>query len=170
MVRELSRLSLLVGGALFLVLAGWTTRGEAGVNVTVGADGVQVTVGGDGVQVNVGGEGVSVNTGNMLPLIRFAAAPELVVIPGTYIYIVPDIDAEVLFFQGNWWRPYEGRWYRAEDYNGPWSALESGRVPGGLTVLPLEYRQHQSPGYRRIPHEELRRNWKQWEREKHWDR
>jgi len=131
MVSKMSRLFLLFIVALFIVVTGSATSSEAGVNITVGDDGVNVTVGGEGVNVNIEPN---------LPAVRFAAPPDVVVIPGTYIYIVPDIDADVLFFQGYWWRPYEGLWYRAQEYNGQWSYVEPERIPSGLRTLPQDYR------------------------------
>jgi len=160
MLRKMSKSCLLVNGALLFVLTGAAIQCEAGVDVNVGDDGVNVII---------GGEGVNINIGTNLPSVRFAAPPDLVVIPGTYVYLVPDIDADVLYFQGYWWRPYEGRWYRSQEYNGPWSRLEAERVPGGLRALPQDYRHRLTPGYERMPHEDVRRNWKQWEKEKHWD-
>ncbi len=91
MIRKMRKSCLLVIGALLLVLTGSATQSEAGVNVNIGVN---------------------------LPAIRFAAPPDVVVIPGTYVYMVPDIDVDVLFFQGYWWRPYEGLWYRSRDYKG----------------------------------------------------
>jgi hypothetical protein len=161
MGSKMSRLCLLVIGALFIVLTGSETQSEAGVNVNVGDDGVNVTV---------GGEGVNVSVGTNLPAVRFAAPPDVVLIPGTYVYIVPDMDVDVLFFQGYWWRPYKGHWYRSQEYNGQWSHVEPERIPGGLRALPQDYRDRLSPGYDRIPHDDVKRNWNQWEKEKHWDR
>jgi hypothetical protein len=161
MERKTRKSRLPVIAALFFVLTGSATQSEAGVNVNVDEG---------GVNVDLGGEGVNVNVGSNLPANRFAAPPDVVVIPGTYVYIVPDIDVDVLFYQGYWWRPYEGRWYRSEDYNGQWSYIDSGRIPSGLRALPQDYRQRLSPGHERIPHGEVKRNWKQWEKEKHWDR
>ncbi len=113
----------------------------------------------------------AVNVQVNLPAIRFAAPPEVVVIPGTYVYMVPDIETDVLFFQGYWWRPYEGRWYRSGDYKGRWSYVAPSRVPGGLRSLPQDYRHRiSSPGHERIGHRDVKSNWKRWEREKHWDR
>jgi len=143
MERKTRKSCLPVIAALFFVLTGSATQSEAGVNV---------------------------NVGNNLPAFRFAAPPDVVVIPGTYVYMVPDIDVDVLFYQGDWWRPYEGHWYRSQDYNGQWSYMEPGRVPSGLRGLPQDYRHHLSPGYGRISHGDVKRNWKQWEKEKHWDR
>ena len=79
MIRKIRKSCLLVIGALLLVLTGSATQSEAEVNVNIGVN---------------------------LPAIRFAAPPEVVVIPGTYVYMVPDIDVDVLFFQVYWLRPY----------------------------------------------------------------
>lgn len=152
MVRKMSRTCLPVIAALLFFLTGSATHSEAEVNV------------------NIGDGGVNVSIGSNLPAFRFSAPPDVVVIPGTYVYMVPDIDADVLFYQGDWWRPYGGNWYRSEDFNGPWSYVEPGRIPSGLRALPQDYRHRLSPEYERIPHGDVKRNWKQWEKEKHWDR
>ena len=143
MIRKIRKSCLLVIGALLLVLTGSATQSEAEVNVNIGVN---------------------------LPAIRFAAPPEVVVIPGTYVYMVPDIDVDVLFFQGYWWRPYEGRWYRSRDYKGQWRYIEHRSIPRGLRALPQDYRHRLSPGYERIPHRDVQRHWKKWEKEKYWDR
>ena len=143
MIRKMRKSYLLVVGALLLVLTVSETHSEAGVNVNVGIN---------------------------LPAVRFAAPPHVVVIPGTYVYMVPDIDVDVLFFQGYWWRPYEGHWYRSRDYKGRWRYVEPGRIPPGLRALPQDYRHGLSPEYERRPHRNVQRNWKKWEREKYWDR
>lgn len=161
MGRKTRNTRLPVIAALLLVLTGFATQAKAGVNVFVG-DG--------GVNVDVGGEGVNVSVGNNLPPVRYAAPPDVVVIPGTYVYMVPDIDADVFFYQGDWWRPHEGHWYRSRDYDGQWSYVEPGRIPGGLRALPQDYRHRLSPGYERISHRDVKRYWKQWEKEKYWDR
>jgi len=143
MRRKMRKSFLLVIGALLLVMAGSATQSEAGINVNIGVN---------------------------LPAVRFAAPPVVAVIPGTYVYMVPDIDVDVLFFQGYWWRPYEGHWYRSRDYKGSWRYIEPERVPRGLRALPRDYRHRLSPGYERIPHGEVQRNWRKWEKEKYWDR
>ena len=41
---------------------------------------------------------VSVNIGISLPpLIEFSAPPELIVLPGTYVYVAPDVDEDIYF-------------------------------------------------------------------------
>jgi hypothetical protein len=39
------------------------------------------------------------------PEYTFPSPPEVAVIPGTYVYVVPDIPAEILFYHGYWYRP-----------------------------------------------------------------
>jgi hypothetical protein len=143
MIRKMRKSCLLVIGAVLLVLTGAAAQSQAGVNVNIGVN---------------------------LPAYRFAAPPDVVVIPGTYVYMVPDIDVDVLFFQGYWWRPYEGHWYRSRDYKGSWRYVEPRSIPRGLKALPQDYRHRLSPGYERIPHGDVKKNWKKWEKEKHWEK
>ena len=144
MIRKMRKSCLLVIAALLLVLTGSVIQSEAAVNVNVGIN---------------------------LPAIRFAAPPEVVVIPGTtYVYMVPNFDVDVLFYQGYWWRPYEGHWYRSRSYKGSWRYVAPANIPRGLRALPQDYRHRLAPGYERIPHRDVQRNWKKWEREKYWDR
>jgi hypothetical protein len=103
------------------------------------------------------------------PAYRFSAPPPVVVIPGTYVYMIPDIDTDVFFFSGYWFRSHEGHWFRAGSYNGPWAYWPDNRVPRALMELPPDYRRV-PPGYRRIPQAELRRGWAGWERDRYWDR
>lgn len=141
MIRKMKRLCLLVVSALLLVLTVSAVQSKAGVNVQI-----------------------------YLPPIGFAAPPEVVVIPGTYVYMVPGMNEDVLFFQGYWWRPYEGHWYRSRTYNGRWRHMEPERMPRELRGLPQDYRHRISPEFERIPHKEVKKNWKKWEKEKHWER
>jgi hypothetical protein len=39
-----------------------------------------------------------------------------------------------------------------------------------LQALPQDYRHRLSPGYQRIRHGDVKKNWKKWEREKYWDK
>ncbi len=104
------------------------------------------------------------------PIYTMPAAPAVVVIPGTYVYAVPDVNVPILFYQGFWWRPFEGRWYRAKFYNGPWVYVGRRMVPGALLALPPDYYLHIPLGLSRIPYAELRDNWERWERDRYWDR
>ncbi len=114
---------------------------------------------------------ISINIGINAPppAVVVKAPPEVVVIPGTYIYFAPDIGDEVFFYGGYWWRPHRGRWYRAVEFGDPWVVIEMGSVPRVLIKLPPDYRRV-PPGHRKIPYGQLRKHWRQWEKEKRWER
>jgi hypothetical protein len=103
------------------------------------------------------------------PPFLIPAPPPVVVIPRTYVYAVPEIEVDILFYHGHWYRPHEGRWYRSRSYNGPWAYLPPRSVPRPLIELPPDHHRI-PPGYRRIPHRDLKNNWSGWERRRHWDR
>ncbi len=103
------------------------------------------------------------------PTFVVPAPPPVILIPGTDVYYVPDVEVDILFCHGDWYRPYGGRWYIARHYNGPWEYLIPPRVPRVLINLPLNHRSILS-GNRRIPYEDLQKNWGRWERERHLDR
>jgi hypothetical protein len=103
------------------------------------------------------------------PPYAFSSPPHVVVIPNTYVYMVPDITVSIFFYNGYWWRPWDGRWYRARYYNGPWLYVAPRYVPYGLVHLPPYYR-YVPRGYNRIPYYDLRRNWRAWERNRYWER
>lgn len=121
-------------------------------------------------EVNVG---VSIS---LPPLIVFSTPPEVVVIPETYVYAVPDIDVEIFFYDGWWWRPWEGRWYRSRHYDSGWAYYR--RVPSFYGRVPPswrnDYRDHRWGGhqwnYQRIPNQQLQRNWSTWKKDNHWEK
>ena len=118
---------------------------------------------------------VSVNI-PLPPLIVFASPPEVVVIPETYVYVVPDFHDDIYFYNGWWWRPWEGRWYRSRNYNSGWVYYQ--RVPSFYRRVPSgwrnDYRDHRWGGrpwnYQRIPHQEVKQNWSGWQKDNHWEK
>jgi hypothetical protein len=110
------------------------------------------------------------------PPIIFGAPPMVVVIPETYVYAVPDSDVDIFFYNGWWWRPWDGRWYRSRYYDSGWAYYQ--RVPSFYTGIPSgwrnDYRDHRWGGhpwnYQRIPHQELQQNWRTWEKSRHWEK
>jgi hypothetical protein len=112
---------------------------------------------------------VSVTVGANLPAYSFEAPPEMVVIPGTYAYTIPDAPVDIIFYHDYWYRPYQGYWYRSRHYNGPWGFIERNWVPGFFHRLPPDYR-HYHTGYDRFRYDYFSRNWRGWERNKHWNR
>ena len=120
---------------------------------------------------------VGVNVSIRLPPpIGFAAPPALIVLPKTYVYVVPDTDVDIFFYNGWWWRPWEGRWYRSRHYDSSWAYYRS--VPSFYSGIPSgwrnDYRNHSWEGrqwdYQPIPHEQVQRNWSTWEKTRHWEK
>lgn len=110
---------------------------------------------------------VHVNIGVPLPEVVIEAPPALVVIPGTYIYVAPDIDADIVFYQDYWYRPYRGVWYISTGYNGPWRAVR--RAPPAVLNLPPNYRRSVY-NHERVPYGHVKQNWRNWERDRYWER
>jgi len=110
------------------------------------------------------------------PPIVFAAPPELIVLPDTYVYVAPDIDVDFYFWNGWWWRFWEGRWYRSRYYNRGWGYYNN--VPSFYFDVDPGwrgyYRDHNWHGHRwdyeRIPDRRLQQNWKSWQNDRHWER
>ena len=109
------------------------------------------------------------------PPLEFSAPPELIVLPGTYVYVVPEVNEDIFFYGGWWWRPWEGHWYRSRSYGSGWAYYRS--VPSFYREIPSgwrdDYRRHQWQGhqwnYQQLPHQQVQRNWKGWEKSRHWE-
>jgi hypothetical protein len=120
--------------------------------------------------------GISINIGIPLPPpIVFRAPPQVIVIPDADdVYAVPDIDVDVFFWNGWWWRPWEGRWYRSRYYNRGWAYYD------GIPTFYFDvdpgwrgfYRNHSWHehrwNFRRIPTSRLQKNWKSWHDNRYW--
>ncbi len=122
---------------------------------------------------------VSVNIGFSIPLppvIQFHEPPRMVVLPGTYTYVAPDVDVDIFFNDGWWWRPYQGRWYRSHDYNSGWSYHQ--QPPSFYNGVNRhwrdDYRNHQWKGQQWNPerrdHREVQKNWNRWQKDRHWEK
>lgn len=122
--------------------------------------------------------GVDIRVGISLPpLIVFEAPPDVIVMPDTRgVYVVPDIDADMFFWNGWWWRPWEGRWYRSRYYNRGWAHYSN--VPGFYYDVDPGwrgyYRDRNWYGHRwdheRIPNRRLQQNWRGWNNNRYWER
>jgi hypothetical protein len=110
------------------------------------------------------------------PPIVFAAPPEVVVLPETEVYVAPSVPEEIFFYNGWWWRPWNGRWYRSLRYDSGWGFYRG--VPSWYNGIPRgwrdDYRNHVWGGhpwnYSNIHHGDLQRNWRTWHNTHHWDR
>ena len=122
--------------------------------------------------------GVNISVGISLPPpVVFEAPPDVVVLPDSDdVYVVPGIDVDLFFWNGWWWRPWEGRWYRSHYYNRGWGYYDS--VPSFYFDVDPGwrgyYRDHNWRGhawnYERIPDRRLRQNWRSWHNNRHWER
>jgi hypothetical protein len=117
-----------------------------------------------------------VNVSIGLPPIVFAAPPELIVLPETDVYVVPEVGVDIFFWNGWWWRPWEGRWYRSHYYNRGWGYYNN--VPSFYFDVDPGwrgyYRDHNWYGhswnYERIPYQQLQTNWSSWQNDRHWEK
>ena len=110
------------------------------------------------------------------PPISFAAPPQMIVIPETHVYAVPDVREDIFFFSGWWWRLWEGRWYRSQHYDRGWSHFRG--EPGFYRHVPSQwrddYRDRRWKGHpwdqRMMSHGDVEKNWRSWKDNKHWEK
>jgi hypothetical protein len=110
------------------------------------------------------------------PLIVFPAPPEVIVIPETYVYFVPSVEEEIFFYDGWWWRPWQGRWYRSRHYDTGWVYYK--RVPSFYSKIHSgwrnDYRDRRWKGhpwnFQPIPQHQLQQNWGSWRKDRHWEK
>ncbi|MBI5014955.1 MAG: hypothetical protein HZB55_05615 [Deltaproteobacteria bacterium] len=78
-----------------------------------------------------------------LPPLLFPRLPDprdLIPIPNIKAFFVPDIDVDIVFRDGYWWTPQDGRWHRSKDYRGPYVVVPSRQVPVDVIRLPPRFR------------------------------
>jgi hypothetical protein len=111
----------------------------------------------------------------MPPLIHFAEPPRLVVVPETYVYVAPDIEEEIFYSDGWWWRPWEGRWYRSRHHDSGWQRYKN--TPSFYRHIPNDWRsnyrdrhwQGRQWNVNPIPHQQVQKNWHSWKTNRHWE-
>jgi hypothetical protein len=121
---------------------------------------------------------VNVSIGFALPApVYYAAPPEVIVLPDTdNVYVVPDQEFEIFFWNGWWWRPWEGRWYRSRYYNRGWGYYDNVPSfyydvdPGWRDYYRDRYWSGHRWNYERIPYRRLQSNWKHWHTNHYWQR
>ena len=111
------------------------------------------------------------------PPIIFGAPPDVIVMPDTDdVYVVPDIDVDLFFWNGWWWRLWEGRWYRSRYYNRGWGYYTN--VPSFYFDVDPGWRGYYSDhnwyghrwDYERVPNRQLQQNWRSWQNNRRWER
>jgi hypothetical protein len=108
------RLGFLVAGVLIMVLTGLWSQSDAGVSVGIGIA--------------------------LPPPIVVATPPAMVVLPyAPNVYVAPGVSVDLFFWNGWWWRPWGGYWYRSHYYDHGWGYYKGG--------VPSFYR-HVNPRWR----------------------
>jgi hypothetical protein len=95
--------------------------------------------------------------------------PELVVVPSgdAYVYMVPNVYG-VYFYDGLWYRNYNGFWFRSNVYNGAWIGVNAAIVPGFVIGVAPEYAMVLPVGYYHIPYGVFYSGWRGWGNSHHW--
>ncbi len=122
--------------------------------------------------------GVNISLGFALPPpIVYTAPPAVIVMPDTSdVYVAPDINVDLFFWNGWWWRPWEGRWYRSHYYDRGWAYYDN--VPSFYFNVDPSWRGYYSAhswnghqwNYERIPNQRLKQNWQSWQNNRHWEK
>ncbi|MEW6713782.1 MAG: hypothetical protein AB1306_01660 [Nitrospirota bacterium] len=101
---------------------------------------------------------IGINIGAPPRQVVVSGSPALYSIPGTPVYYVPEVSRQIYFYSNNWYRLYNGYWYRASFYNGPWIFLQPESLPVVFTDL--------SPAYYIYPPREVYRPY--WKHKAYW--
>lgn len=110
------------------------------------------------------------------PHARYYGHPSLVVIPGTYVYAMTDVDDDIFFHVGWWWRQWDGRWYTSRHHDRGWNHYRG--VPAFYREVDPRWREyyrhrrwHGHPwACERIPASRVQQDWHRWQNTRHWER
>jgi hypothetical protein len=76
------------------------------------------------------------------PDLGFRVAPSVVAVQGDDgVYYVQDSDHDIYRYGNIWYMNYDGDWYRANDYRGPWLFVGYQSVPRSVYSVPTQYRR-----------------------------
>jgi hypothetical protein len=95
--------------------------------------------------------------------------PDMVVAPSgnTYVYMAPDYPG-VYFYQGGWYRWWNGGWYIAPAWRSGWSSVRFSAVPQVIVSIPPTYVRQFPSDYRRLSYRDYHSNWKKWDERHYW--
>jgi hypothetical protein len=74
-----------------------------------------------------------------LPPVVVGPPPQLVVVPGTSVYYVPEAPANLFFYKGRYYTVANDVWSTAPAYNGPWAVIQIGKIPPPVLAVPMQY-------------------------------
>jgi hypothetical protein len=97
------------------------------------------------------------------PRLVFQSEPTVVLVPGSRVYYVRDYDYDVYRYGSYWYYNYDGGWYRARRYGGPYAYIGYQSVPHSVAYVPVKYRRHwrESPGQGRSYRQPVRSAYQQ---------
>jgi len=97
------------------------------------------TTAGANVMLNVG-----VHVGDPPPPPAFVidSEPEVILVPSTRVYYVPQTDFDLYRYGRYWYINRGGWWYRAAGYRGPFGYIAYDRVPASILRVPPKYHRH----------------------------
>ncbi|HEX7124547.1 MAG TPA: hypothetical protein VF406_02075 [Thermodesulfobacteriota bacterium] len=72
---------------------------------------------------------------------RITITPTVVLIAGTQVAFAENYPGDLFYFQGRWYRPYDGRWWWSVTVNGEWVEIAVGQVPRAVLEVPRDYRR-----------------------------
>jgi hypothetical protein len=125
---------------------------------------------GAGVMLNVG---VHVGDPPPPPAYVFDDEPEVILVPSTRVYYVPEQEFDLYRYGRYWYINRGGWWYRAQGYRGPFAYIDYDRVPSSVLRVPPKYHRHPLGGppgqMKRAYQPDARREW-HGPPPKHWDR
>jgi hypothetical protein len=89
--------------------------------------------------------------------VRFRApvvvtAPDMVLLPGAAVWLAAGVERPLYFHAGFWWTPWNGAWYRARAYAGPWIRVAPRYVPVAVVRVPAAAPRLVERDHPRIPH------------------
>lgn len=103
--------------------------------------------------------GVSIHVGDPYRgmSLQFRSEPDLVRVPDSQVYYVPNYDHDLYRYGRDWYFVEDGTWYRSSSYRGPFFRVDYGSVPQAVCQVPTRYRRSwngppdhaRSYGYRR---------------------
>ena len=83
------------------------------------------------------------------PRVVFVERPDVVIVPGTSVYVVENTDYDVFQYGGSYYLSSGGYWYRSRSYNQPFAVVDVRSVPSAVLTVPSGNWRHHPRGGRR---------------------
>lgn len=93
--------------------------------------------------------------------------PDLIVVPGTYVYYYNWNGYDCFFYDGFWWIPWNNLWYESYYYYGGWAPVGPSFVPNNVRHLPVGWKMDIANGPR-VGFKDAKANWSGWEKNGYW--